>query len=354
MKTQLLEDIGQSAALSPAPSTTSVGSKAGRAPGAPPASATQESGGQTSPLDLDDVFEEIAALEAQYVAPNGQHDPAAAAVDPAPGLAMHAEGPREPGLGPAEPTLDPLPTHGAAHGAAAPHDPLFDFTQPAPATEAAAPITRVAAGRTRSGPRYLLWAACLLVVALLVQGGRWLVQERSQAGPIALAGAEAKDAPRVDEPAQPGALAARVSTAGPAAEVDPAPSRPAPAVPPLVMLEPAPSAAGKAGQRAPAPEPEPEPGPAAAQESAPAAPKPASRAGRAQSDAAAEPAAARREREPVRHTARVSAATTDRPSAIDTSLAATLKACREHGYHATQCVKRGCAITEYGFVCRGR
>jgi hypothetical protein len=44
----------------------------------------------------------------------------------------------------------------------------------------------------------------------------------------------------------------------------------------------------------------------------------------------------------------------ERPLTPDTSMAATLKACREHGYHASQCIKRQCSVGTYGFACRGR
>jgi hypothetical protein len=34
-------------------------------------------------------------------------------------------------------------------------------------------------------------------------------------------------------------------------------------------------------------------------------------------------------------------------------LADTLKQCRALGYHASQCLKRGCTTTRYGLACKG-
>jgi hypothetical protein len=31
----------------------------------------------------------------------------------------------------------------------------------------------------------------------------------------------------------------------------------------------------------------------------------------------------------------------------------TLMQCRAHGYDERQCIRRGCAMTRYGFACRG-
>jgi hypothetical protein len=83
-------------------------------------------------------------------------------------------------------------------------------------------------------------------------------------------------------------------------------------------------------------------------------PKPALRKAQAPSRTAAEPAKEKRKREPVRQLAQASAVAPGRPAEPDTSMEALLKACREHGYHATQCVRRGCSLTQYGFACRGR
>jgi hypothetical protein len=337
MKTQLLEDIGQNAALSLTPPKTAADSQAGNvvhalapagnaapprprsAPGVwrqEPAAKLPVStpGQQTPPLELHEVLEEIAALEAQYVPPGRRHEPAIAPVEP-----LHQ---------PAEATLAPNP----ADSATAPQDPFFDFTAPSPAPQEADPFMHAPTGSTRPRQRYLLWAACLLCGALLILGGRWLYQERNGAD-------QAKVEVRRDQAVQRPAIAAKEVTPGPGGDVGAtaaaSTSRPLPAPPPLVMLEPDPSTAVKVEPPSPLPK----------------APR---RMAREQSEAAAEPATESGERAPVRQFARASASGKERPSERDTGMAATLRACREHGYHAAQCIKRACGVTEYGFVCRGR
>lgn len=392
MKTQLLEDIGESAQLALTPSRTVGDSRAGKkvrklAPaanreparlrsasgiwrqkpaGEPLISTTQQPDQQPDqpalPLDLHSVFEEIAALEAQYVAPTRQHEPVVAAAEPQHALpAPPVEPLHKPAVSPAEPTLAPSPTQTGT----APQDPLFDFTPPSPAHQAADPFTRAPTGPTRSRRRFLLWGACLLSAALLIQGGRWLYQERKDAGLLALGAGQATEKPRVDQAMKRQAMAAKESGLEHGGDVPATPavsaSRPLPAAPPpLVMLEPDPPAAtGLEHRPAPAargeerrtplrPEPVAEQGPVSP------LPKPSSRMARAQSEAAAERPREGRERKPVRQIARASAMRTEGPSVPETAMEATLRACREHGYHAAQCIKRACSVTEYGFVCRGR
>jgi hypothetical protein len=362
MKTQLLEDIGQNAALSLTPPKTAADSQAGNevhalapagnaAPSKPrsalgvwrqePAGKLPAStpGHQTPPLELHDVLEEIAALEAQYVPPGRRHEPAIAPVEP-----LHQ---------PAEPTFAPNP----AQSATAPQDPFFDFTAPSPAPQEADPFTHAPTGSTRPRQPYLLWAACLLCGALLILGGRWLYQERKAAD-------EAKEELRRDQAVKQPAIAAKEVTPGPEGEVGAtaavSASRPLPAPPPLVMLEPDPSTAVKPEQPSPSAARRAEvqapltPEPVAEQGSDSPLPKPPGRIARKHSEAAAVTATESDERAPVRRYARASAIGNEGPSERDTGMAATLRACREHGYHAAQCIKRACSVTEYGFVCRGR
>ncbi|QNA99247.1 hypothetical protein [Massilia sp. Se16.2.3] len=126
------------------------------------------------------------------------------------------------------------------------------------------------------------------------------------------------------------------------------------------MLEADPPAAAEAVER-PASEaaegrPQASPAPEPVVERAPSAPvsKPPSRTVRKQSASASKPVTKKEPARPVRQVARASAVRAEKPTAPDTSMTATLKACREHGYHAAQCIKQGCSVTEYGFVCRGR
>lgn len=398
MKTQLLEDIGQSAELPLTPAKTAGNTKAkaeaqhlappGKAQPGTPRSATgvwrQKPAGEplipatpaeeAAPLELNKVFEELAALEAQFVAPGQQHDSAAPPAEPGHALpAAPAGSPHQPGIAAGEalhvqiphPVAHPVPHHAAepAPGAAAPHEPLFDFTPPPPERPAANPFTPAGGGLARSRGRYLLPAAGLLAVALLVLGGRWFYQERNDAASLALIAGEAKQAPRADDALKPPALAVQEPAPAPEADARVVPATPAmpasqaaPGVPPLVMLEPDPPAAGKGEQPSPAADQAapPRPEPVAEKKPASPPPKPAARTARASSAKAAEPAKKARKREPAAQPARVAAVGKEKPSGQEASLAATLKACREHGYHATQCIKRDCRVTQYGFACRGQ
>lgn len=384
MKTQLLEDIGQSAALSLVPSKTVDDAKAGKqvqdgapagnaAPARPrfggawrqkpaeeaPVATMQQPEPQPAALEVHSLIEEIAALEAQYVPPSPQHAPVIAPVEPrhAPGISA-----AEPLHGPATPAAEPTLARNPPHGATAPQDPVFDFTPPAPALQAAEPFTPAPTGLAGSGRRYLLWGACLLSAALLILGGRSLYQGRNDAEPRVSSADEAKRAPQADKAEERPALAAKQSTPVPDADLRLTPAVPAspppPAVPPLVMLEPDPPAATKGKQPLPSGRTElrqPSKRERAADQ-APASPlpKPSARRAREQTRTAAVPAPARREREPDSRLVRAPAIAKETPAEPDTTMAATLRACRAHGYHAAQCIKRGCSMTKYGFACRAR
>ena len=377
MKTQLLEDIGENTASSLAPSSIAgnpangahklapaAGAQAARprsasgvwrqAPAAEPqASAAQPPDPQPAPLDLDNVFEEIAALEAQYVAPVQQPEPAEA--PPGAGHAQPAP-PAEPQQAPVIPAAGPTLGPDPANPATTPRDPLFDFTEPSPELQAQNPFTRPAAGATRPRQRFFLWGAALLSVALLGLGGRWFYQEQKDAGSLARIADDAQDTPLVVKAVPEPEGDARMK---PTERAEPA-SPPASAVPPLVYLPPDPPPAARAEQPAPVaaspaqPRTAPTPAPAAEQAQVYPIPKRASQPARARADAPARRAKPKAEPAPARQLARASVAVTQKRPAPDTSMEATLKACREHGYHAAQCVKQGCGVTEYGFVCRGR
>jgi hypothetical protein len=468
MKTQLLEDIAENTPLSFAPSKIVGDSKANKevhktappqnaepaksrsAPGvwrqkpaeAPPLSPPEQPDHQPTPVELNTVFEEIAALEAQFVPPSRQPAPAIAPVEPshesapaepvrkpavpqAATLAPHSEiaaleaqivppsqqpapaiapvepsheppparaepvrkpavppaatlapnwkiaaleaqfvPPRQqpaPAIAPVEPRHEPPPAPAepvrkpavplaaatlssiSTQGPAAPRDPLFDLT-PWSAPQTTDPFTPAPTGLTRSRQRYLLLAAGVLSGVLLILGGQWFYQERNDAQALALVANQTKEKPQTDKTMEQPAVAAKELEPEPDSRTRPtsaAPaSEPAPAPPPLVMLE-----------REPVAEPEP------VAERAPATPLPkpsSSRRAREQSGAAVGPARKKSEREPVRQVARASGVAAEKPPARDSSMDATLKACRERGYDAAQCVKRACSMTRYGFVCRGR
>lgn len=414
------QDAGQAAAAGTAPAARPRAARgvwrqnpAGAAPGEAVEAATQAPAplpAESTAQELDRLVEELAALEAQLVPAGERQEPALApaGTGPAPRVPPPAS-PRQPAaalpesqleLEP-EPEPDPMPVPGAA----ALHEPRFDFTPPparqpgepffadslaaepavadAPVTE---PFTPAARRSWRAGPRYLAWAACLLAAVLLVVGGRWWYQERRDAGALALIAGAAKEDPRPVQglaspapAAQQDAREAGVTAAAPA----PAGTRPPPAaVPPLVMLEEQPGVPVKREQPAPPAADAPAPStalapvaatkPAAAvkEEAVAASPKPKAQTPpkpKAQtpakpktqtppqpSRAAAVPAKETRQREPVRQVARASAAPKEAPLGAEDSLSETLKACRAHGYHATQCIKQGCSMTKYGFACRGR
>lgn len=363
MKSQLLEDIGENTTSSPAPAGRPGQPKAGRAApgaaaGAPPAAGTAQPG-EGAPDELNKVFEEIAALEAQFVPPGQQHDPGMAAAESGRPLAGAVDGmvPPPGEAGPPDGLLAEPPAR-----AATPQEPLFDFTppappvSPAPTPQTADPFTPTWPQRSRRG--YLPWVAGMLACALLFLGGRWLYQERNVAGTLALVAAGAKDKGGVVRTEPAPALSTK--------EAEPA-SRPAPAPPPMVLLEPAnaaragdaPAAADQADQadqvdqvdQADQTEP-PKAASVARRAAEPVPAKPSRQVARSRSDGESRPARPRHE--PVRPLASASPIRKTETPARDTSLAATLKACRELGYHATECVKRGCGITQYGLVCRGR
>ncbi|MFC5480899.1 hypothetical protein [Massilia suwonensis] len=388
MKTQLLEDIGQNATLSPAP-PRQAGQPGANKPLQQPAKETSLSAGQpdeqAAPVDLDSVFEEIAALEAQYVPPAQHQEPVPAPPevqpdlqpeprhDPAPAVAMDAIRP-EPTIPRAPvfaPQRDPAPDPDPAHGRTIPQDPVFDFTLPTPQAQAAEPFTPSHSWPTPSRQRRSLWTAAALVAALLAGGGWWAYQEYRDVGSLAFLASQSQEM-RQDSTAADRTASAATQPAPAAAmpERARAPEVPPPEVPPLVMLPPEPPAALKTEQSpssppeqaAPALAPEPasqaapEPEAVAEQRSVFPLPKSLSQASGEQSDAAAEPAPrkSKPKREPVRQLARVSAIEPEKPLAGEGAMSALLRACREHGYHAAQCVKRGCSLTQYGFACRGR
>ena len=450
MKTQLLEDIGQSAPSSLTPSKPVGNVKPGdrassvspagnaqlaqiaepgsafsawkRQPGAERRSFTQQQpGGAPAPLKLESLFEEIAALEAQYVPPPQQHEPAIAAVESwraAPDFTAeptqdHAVPGAELMYGPATLRAEPTFSLEPSHSATAPQDPLFDLTPPAPPPRTAHPFGAGPTEAAQSRPRYLLWGACLLSAALLVQGARWVSHERSPA----LSATKAKATLTVDNPMNLQTLAKQV-TSEPDADVRATPvvaaASPLAAVPPLVLLKPDPPAVAKVDRHAPVASPTPRKLPLKLQQALePEHPPklehrvklanppklelpsklqhppkrqhlvekrpafrlatPPGRMLREQSSARAEPARIWTEREPVRQFTRGSAIEGGRPTEPDFATerdyqtererdfaterelarAATLSACRVHGYNAAECVERACSVSRYGFSCRG-
>lgn len=308
MKTQLLEDIGESTELPATPSVANarpmakanghgpVGAVGGEpvkpvkplkprsAPGVwrtrpeltlPVATVHEQEDAQAqaqeppAPAALEDVFEEIAALEAQLAQPKQHATPEEAPVAPDAHLAqtkLQAK-PEEELVAPDAPDLQvaavlatPAPFSfveedrtipNSIEQTAAPSGPMFYFAEPepAPANAQASVPAPAAIPPARRGGKYVLGTACLLSVALLAMGAmgaRSMYQGRGDATSSASVGAQTKaSAPApvraaADKPAAP--------TAATLPDV-PAPGEPyvfedrrAPDLPPLVMLEPEPPA----------------------------------------------------------------------------------------------------------------
>ena len=361
MKTQLLEDIGESASLSLVPSGRVANSTSHqgepdiaqaraaapvrprsefvwrhRPAGEPVVIATQQPDEAPPPLEVPQPpSEPIAAVEVQQLPPQQVHEPA---------------------IPPAEPRFAAQPTQSNP----VPQGPVFHFAPPWPTKPAPIRVKREPSWFERSGRRYLLWGSCVVSGALVIQAGLWLYEKRKEADAPAPLAKQMKA-----EPAAKGrAIGAKEFTLGPGGEVQEVPGAPsssqrplprtAQTVPPLVLLKPdpatvtkvEPAAALEAGRVVlPAP-----PKPERVAQQAPAVPLPKAmpRTEREQLAPASKPARARAER------AREPEMQTEKKLALESATSATLKACREHGYHAEQCVKRACSMTKYGFVCRGK
>ncbi len=381
MKTQLLEDIGQSATLSLVPSKTIANSQARspvqESPQARSVRALTGTGNFTvwrqkpadgvvvsttpadqppTPLELRNVFDEIAALEAQYVPPQAAREPEIVLGTPRQDFPLPTNEPLADLVNRrAEPTLVPSESPEPS----SPQDSLFEFMSAVP--DAPEPFTPVAPVFTRTKQRYMIWGASIFSVALLILGGRWIYQNGSEVGkPVADA---VEVTPEVDKTVRRRAIAAKEFSLGPNGEVlvTPAvPSRSVPsAPPPLVLLDSA--AVDEVRIQSPAPkveekvEPQSTQTPASVARTLPAPlpQKEVASIARAQDDTKVQPANESGERGSVRQLARLASVKPKPQLKSDASTTATLKACREHGYNAAQCVKRACSVTKYGFVCRG-
>lgn len=295
----------------------------------PTAPVHQDADQPPTARELDEVFEQIAILEAQYVHPAVEVSPVVAEIDAElEGSAPHAERIHQPPHAAVEPAFVPIPTRVLNE----PRDPLFDFTPTPSAAPMPDPFTRPSSELTRSRKRYLVWGACLLAGVMLIQGGRWLYGDPNNAGSRAVVADADASEPQVDKAVKRSVTAAKEFALGPGGEV-----RVAAAAPPLVLLEPDPATATKDVQKAAAPT-----NPITAQTP------------RDNADVESRPVAAKMGREPVRRYARGDAAGTEKTDGRGSALAATLKACREHGYHEAQCLKRACSVNKYGFACRGQ
>ena len=378
MKTQLLEDIGHSASLSHVPSgresdfrSHQGAQRSTQAPVTKPA----------KPRPAFGVWKARPAGEPLDFAPRKQEQPLPpveilpvvepiAATDVGETTSAQAY---EAAIPQAEPVPAPVAT--VVQNEPAPPDPVFDFAPSSPAPLAADPFTQKSTWLKRPGQRYVLGGACALSVALIALAGVWFYDERKDASTLALVADASKAQAQSDNTAQRRVIAAKEFTLSPDGEVRVTPAAPAstpapvpsPAPPPsLVLLEPEPVPATKVeptptraavrAQRQASPKPE------RATAKAPPAPLPrrVRQTAREQLDAAAKaakaarPARTRAERTAERRSARTSVTPVARKTEQESPKDATLKACKEYGYSAAQCVKRACSVTKYGFVCRGK
>ena len=233
----------------------------------------------------------------------------------------------------------------------------------------------------RKGRRVLGWGAGLVLAALVVGTGAWVVRDRQDTAALAAVAGAVKPALRFAPYVAP---APSVAPPLVLARPDPAPAAPAPEMddarqvdfrvadaPDQTDDEEQPAAVGPA--LAPAVTPVKTPPPVARKEKPkqPAArkqdqpkqevtkkdkprsqvrpPKPAAR-----ESAKVEPRKPDKAKPASRATPAVApASSAAAESAAALSQAETLRQCRAAGYHATRCMRRGCVATKFGLACRG-
>lgn len=386
MKTQLLEDIGQSIEPFLVPSgknTASIsdaaaaaGPEHNRARPSMPRSSTgvwrQKPADDTNAPQVQQPVPEVRIAEEQASRPISAESLIDSDLRPvAPSTATSAADAVPPP--PVGPTLGSRARSGAGSAA----DPLFDFPPRTAAVADAVPRASDESWFQRSGHRYMLWGSCAVVAAMVVQGGWWLYGASKDAGSLAVVASGLKDNPQLERAAKRRAMAAKEFTLLPDGEVRVPPVPPAPstqaipprsaAIPPLVVLEPE-SADGAKSVPPNAAKPEPAAaataGPELGQEAtkpeqtAQQAPHPTAqrvrRYEREKLATASRSTTVGAERAPRRQTVRPLAVQAESAATRESTMAATLKACRAHGYHAAQCIRRACSVTRYGFVCRGK
>jgi hypothetical protein len=352
MKTQLLEDIGQSANLSLVPAAKASISHARS--------------------DVDDTAQARAAKVAVPRSSSGvwRQKPAAGPDEPAPQSPYQAPPPAQPQASPVPETaavpeqphvpFQPVnetgtfraePTLGAnaIFGEPDSRDPLFDFLPPLPSPPASELSKREQTWLKRSGKRYLLWATSVLAFALIALGGMWLYEEGEDASAMAVVADESKADPHFDKVVKRGTAGAKEFTLGADGKIGAAPARAltppptSPAVPPLVLLKPEPASATPVKVEPAADKTPPAP-----------LPKPVRKTEREQPVGAPKPLRTASDRAPARPLVREPVVETEKNPVPGATPAENLKACKAYGYSAAQCVKQACSMTKYGFVCRGK
>lgn len=302
MKTQLLEDIGHSASLTLVPSGKTVH--------------------PTVDQEVQNIAQALAtAPDRPRSASGGVWRQKPAGEPTVPQTPQPNQQPVTPPPVEEAPVLAAEPSFAANVPAneMASRDPLFEFTLPWPTTPVPELPQLERTAPEPSGSRNLLWGLCMLAAALVILAGLWFYEERKDAEALALVADDVKTQPQ---------LVVKAVQAPPAAPAS------VPVVPPLVLLK-----------------PEPADAPAVGRETVQAQPKP---------ERVAQPRPARSLPKRVRRTereqvvARAPVIPTERKAEQESTTTAMLKACKEHGYQAAQCIKRACSMTKYGFVCRGK
>lgn len=333
MKTQLLEDIGQSASRTLVPSSRVLNA-------GPEPTVQVRAASPGKPRSASGVWRQNPAGDLTLpVAPKPEPQPAPVEV-PAPAVP-------EAIITPVEPTF----SANAVQWEPALHDPLFDFVLPAAAAPASDLFKPEPSWLERSGLRSR-WGAGMLAGVLVVLAGAWYYDKRTDENALALVADRSEAQPQVSKVVKQRVLAAKEFTLGPDGEVMVTPAAPslapslAPPVaataPALVLLEPDPapgaqleSTAAPAGRQQ-EPQVRPKAGRVAELVPTPAQPKRVRRAERAQV------------------VARAPVVRAEKRAEVESPRAAMLKECKAHGYQEAQCVKRACSMTKYGFVCRGK
>lgn len=214
---------------------------------------------------------------------------------------------------------------------------LEDATVPFPAA-ADAPV---ALWRRLWKRRLVAWSVAGLLAVGVGAGAGWLLAGSRDGGvlvapdSVPAASARGAQAYAAREPA----ASIQAPPAAPAREPVPAP------VPPVDAVKPPPPAEPEVKPAPPAPAPEV--APAASRSVATVDLDPPKRAAR-HAAAARKKAAAKAKRPPAQEVRPAPAEPSPRERREE-----TLMQCRAHGYDERQCIRRGCAMTRYGFACRG-
>lgn len=362
MKTQLLEDIGQStSSLAPSSEITVPLSKKGALTAAPAPSRPRAASGVWRQKPPGETGLYAGQMRDQPSRVREEHEAMAEVADAPPFLNHSTACGGEPALRAIAPN-DFL-------GHVARPDPVFDFSPLSSPPNAHDTASAEPSWFQRSGQRYLLWGTWMLLAALVLQAGWWLYGERKDAGSLQLVAEEFKSEPRQERALRRHALAAKEFTLPPDGEVrvSPAPAatgelqpvRASPPIPPLAVLAPETAASTSAEHEVAGSDGGEHQGGATVAEQD-ATPEPQSAPERLRQSQGEQfgsdtrPALDAVEPAPDRRAARASAKQVGRTAVQDASMAETLKACRAHGYHAAQCIKRACKVTKYGFACRGR